>query len=124
DSLVPLPRSSSSVRCDGRAFPLVITQFFAFVIFLLAAQAELTQTPFDMPVAESELVAGYMTEYSGFRFLFFFMGEFGTAFALSAIAATLFLCGLYLLGVHGSVAVVVWMAVFVVNILIVSIICY
>ena len=58
-------------------------------------RAELTQTPFDMPVAESELVAGYMTEYSGFRFLFFFMAEFGTAFALSAIAATLYFGGWY-----------------------------
>src|SRR5207237_5936301 len=93
DSLVPLPRSSSSVRCDGRAFPLVLTQFLGFVIFLIAAQAELTQTPFDMPVAESELVAGYMVEYTGFRFLFFFMWEFGTAFAFAGIAATLFLVG-------------------------------
>jgi len=64
-----------------------------FVLFLVASQAELTQTPFDMPVAESELVAGYMVEYTGFRFLFFFIGEFGTAFAFSAIAATLYLGG-------------------------------
>jgi NADH-quinone oxidoreductase subunit H len=75
--------------------PFLFTQIVGFVIFLAAAQAELTQTPFDMPVAESELVAGYMTEYSGFRFLFFFMAEFGTAFALSAIAATLYLGGWY-----------------------------
>jgi NADH-quinone oxidoreductase subunit H len=73
--------------------PFILTQFVGFALFLVAAQAELTQAPFDMPVAESELVAGYMTEYSGFRFLFFFMGEFGTAFAFSAIAATLFLGG-------------------------------
>jgi NADH-quinone oxidoreductase subunit H len=75
--------------------PFILTQFLGFAIFLAAAQAELTQTPFDMPVAESELVAGFMTEYSGFRFLFFFMAEFGTAFALSAIAATLYLGGWY-----------------------------
>ena len=50
---------------------------------MVAAQAELTQPPFDMPVAESELVAGYMVEYTGFRFLFFFIGEFGTAFAFA-----------------------------------------
>ena len=60
---------------------------------MVAAQAELTQPPFDMPVAESELVAGYMVEYTGFRFLFFFIGEFGTAFAFAALAATMFLGG-------------------------------
>ena len=60
---------------------------------MIAVQAELTQTPFDMPIAESELVAGYMTEYSGFRFLIFFIAEFATAGAFAAIAATLFLGG-------------------------------
>jgi NADH-quinone oxidoreductase subunit H len=75
--------------------PFILTQIVGFGIFLAAAQAELTQTPFDRPDAESELVAGFMTEYSGFRFLFFFMAEFGTAFALSAIAATLYLGGWY-----------------------------
>jgi NADH-quinone oxidoreductase subunit H len=80
--------------------PYVFPQFLAFLIFLLSAQAELTQTPFDMPVAESELVAGYQTEYSGLLFLFFYIGEFGTAFGLSAIAATLFLGGWYLPGWH------------------------
>ncbi len=76
--------------------PFVATQFVGFAIFMIAAQAELTQAPFDMPVAESELVAGYMTEYSGFRFLSFFLGEVASAFALAAIAATLFLGGWYL----------------------------
>lgn len=87
--------------------PFIVPQIVGFVLFLIAAQAELTQTPFDMPVAESELVAGYMTEYSGFRFLFFFMGEFGTAFALAGIAATLFLGGWYVPGVTGTAADVV-----------------
>ena len=73
--------------------PFIFTQFIGFGLFLIASQAELTQTPFDMPVAESELVAGYMVEYTGFRFLFFFIGEFGTAFAFAAISATLFLGG-------------------------------
>jgi NADH-quinone oxidoreductase subunit H len=77
----------------------VLTQFVAFVIFLIAAQAELTQTPFDMPIAESELVAGYMTEYSGFRFLLFFIAEFASAGAFAALAATLYLGGWALPGV-------------------------
>jgi NADH-quinone oxidoreductase subunit H len=75
--------------------PYIVTQLPMFLVFLAATQAELTQTPFDMPVAESELVAGYQVEYSGFRFLFFFMGEFATAFAFAAIASVLFLGGWY-----------------------------
>lgn len=71
----------------------VIPQIVGFVIFLIAAQAELTQTPFDIPVAESELVAGHLTEYSGFRFLLFFLSELATAAALSGLAVTLFLGG-------------------------------
>ncbi len=75
-------------------FPLfLLTQLPMFLVFLAAAQAELTQPPFDMPVAESELVGGYQVEYSGFRFLFFFMGEFATAFAFAALASVLFLGG-------------------------------
>jgi NADH-quinone oxidoreductase subunit H len=65
---------------------------------MVAMQAELAQTPFDMPVAESELVTGYMTEYTGLRFLLFFIGEFATAGAFSAIAATMFLGGWYVPG--------------------------
>src|SRR6185503_9848969 len=84
--------------------PYIFTQFVGFFLFLIAAHAELTQTPFDMPVAESELVAGYMVEYTGFRFLFFFIGEFGTAFAFAGLAATLFLGGWAVPGVHGTAA--------------------
>ena len=76
----------------------IITQIIGFSLFLLATQAELTQAPFDMPIAESELVSGYMTEYSGLRFLLFFIGEFASAGAFSAIAATLFLGGWWLPG--------------------------
>jgi len=88
----------------GIGFPLILTQFVGFALFMVAAQAELTQPPFDMPVAESELVAGYMVEYTGFRFLFFFIGEFGTAFAFAALAATLFLGGWSTPWVHGVAA--------------------
>lgn len=77
----------------GIGNPFILTQLVGFLIFLIATQAELAQPPFDMPVAESEIVTGYMTEYSGIRFLLFFIGEFATAAAFSAIAATMFLGG-------------------------------
>ncbi len=78
---------------DALGSPFILTQFIALIIFLVAMQAELTQTPFDMPVAESEVVGGYHVEYTGIRFLFFFLAEFASAFAFSAIAAVLFLGG-------------------------------
>ena len=91
---------------DGEIFgwgaignPFIFTQILGFVIFLVAAQAELAQPPFDMPVAESEIVTGYITEYSGMRFLLFFIGEFATAAAFAALAATLFLGGWAIPGV-------------------------
>ena len=83
----------------GIGNPFILTQFLGFVIFLVAMQAELTQPPFDMPVAESELVSGYMTEYSGIRFLLFFIGEFATAGVFSMVAATLFLGGWWVPGI-------------------------
>lgn len=88
----------------GLGQPFLLTQFVGFALFMVAAQAELTQPPFDMPVAESELVGGFMVEYTGFRFLLFFVGEFGTAAAFSALAATLFLGGWAIPGVHGTAA--------------------
>jgi NADH-quinone oxidoreductase subunit H len=91
--IVEFQRSGEIFGFGGIGLPLILTQFVGFALFMVAAQAELTQPPFDMPVAESELVAGYMVEYTGFRFLFFFIGEFGTAFAFAALAATLFLGG-------------------------------
>ena len=73
--------------------PYILTQFVGFIIFLVAIQAELGQTPFDMPVAESEVVGGYLVEYTGIRFLVFFLSEFAAAVGFSAIAATRFLGG-------------------------------
>ncbi|UCD84315.1 MAG: NADH-quinone oxidoreductase subunit NuoH [Deltaproteobacteria bacterium] len=67
--------------------------FISFFIYFTAALAEVNQTPFDLPETESELVAGYFTEYSGMRFGFFFMAEWGEIFIVSAIAVTLFLGG-------------------------------
>lgn len=65
----------------------------AFGIFLLSTLAEVMWAPFDMPVAESEIVTGPYTEYSGMRFLFFYMAEFAHVVALSAIGTLLFLGG-------------------------------
>jgi NADH-quinone oxidoreductase subunit H len=78
---------------DGLGNPYILTQFVGFGVFMISVQAELTQAPFDMPIAESELVSGYMTEYSGFRFLIFFIAEFATAGVFSLIASVLFLGG-------------------------------
>ena len=91
--IVEAQNRGSIFGLDWIGNPYVLTQLLGFVIFMIAVQAELTQTPFDMPIAESELVAGYMTEYSGFRFLVFFIAEFATAGAFAAIASTLFLGG-------------------------------
>lgn len=104
NGIVTAQQNGAIFGWDGLGNPYILTQFVGFALFLVAAQAELTQTPFDMPVAESELVSGYMVEYTGFRFLFFFIGEFGTAFAFAALAATLFLGGWALPGVHGGTA--------------------
>ncbi|TMW72176.1 NADH-quinone oxidoreductase subunit NuoH [Alteribacter natronophilus] len=72
---------------------LIIPQFLAFLVYMIAAIAELNRSPFDLPEAESELVSGYHTEYSGFRFAFFMLAEYTYALAISALATTLFLGG-------------------------------
>ena len=65
----------------------------AFIIFLIAACAEANRAPFDLPEAESEIIAGYLTEYSGFKYALFFLGEYLGLFAISGMAVTLFLGG-------------------------------
>ena len=71
----------------------IIPQFLAFVIYLISAIAELNRSPFDFPEAESELVAGYHTEYTGFRMAFFLLSEYVYAMAIAAMSAVLFFGG-------------------------------
>jgi NADH-quinone oxidoreductase subunit H len=67
--------------------------FAGFVLFMIAATAESNRSPFDLPEGESEIIAGYYTEYSGFKFALFFLGEYLGMFAISGLGITLFLGG-------------------------------
>ncbi len=86
---------SDIVRAQ-HAYPtgvFVIPQFLGFFVFVVAAFAETNRLPFDLPEAESELVAGYFTEYSGFRFALFFLGEYTGMLIMSSLLALCFLGG-------------------------------
>jgi NADH-quinone oxidoreductase subunit H len=74
-------------------FQAPVPVFIAFIIYLIAGHAETNRGPFDLPEAESELTAGYHTEYSGIQFGFFYLAEYLNMFIIAGIAATLFLGG-------------------------------
>src|SRR2546429_6121071 len=67
----------------------------AFLLFFVSGLVESNRTPFDVPEGESEIVAGHMTEYSGFKYATFFMAEYIGMFAISGLGVTLFLGGLH-----------------------------
>jgi len=97
-SLVPvvmLARSFSLVDITNAqsGYPFILVQPVSFVIFLIAAVAEIKRIPFDLPEAENELGAGYHTEYSGMRFGLFFLGEYITMVVLGSLVAIFFLGG-------------------------------
>lgn len=73
--------------------PFIILQPLGFLIYFISAVAEVNRAPFDLPEAESEIIAGYHTEYSGMKYAIFLLAEYINAFIVSAIAATLFLGG-------------------------------
>ncbi|MBI2165655.1 MAG: NADH-quinone oxidoreductase subunit NuoH [Chloroflexi bacterium] len=78
---------------EGQRLPLILLQPLGFLVFFMAALAELNRTPFDLVEAESELVAGYHTEYSGMKFGMFMLAEFAASVVSSAIIVTVFFKG-------------------------------
>lgn len=80
------------VRAQARGW-FIVAQPVAFLLFLVAGLAETNRAPFDLPEAEQELIAGYQTEYGGFTFAMFYLGEYVGVITMGALTATLFLGG-------------------------------
>jgi NADH-quinone oxidoreductase subunit H len=81
------------VAAQARSVPFALLQPLGFLLYYVAAIAEVNRAPFDLPEADTELVAGYHTEYSGFRFGMFYIAEYINMITVSALAATLFMGG-------------------------------
>ena len=108
---------SDIVAAQG-SYWFVLVQPLAFILFITCATAETNRNPFDLPEAESELVAGFHTEYTGMRFAMFFLAEYTNMFITAAVAAVLFLGGWqgpilpgvvwFLLKVYALIFLVMW----------------
>jgi NADH-quinone oxidoreductase subunit H len=108
---------SDIVAAQGRHW-FVVVQPLAFILYIVCATAETNRAPFDLPEAESELVAGFHTEYSGMRFALFFLAEYTNMFIVSAVATVLFLGGWhgpflpgviwFLLKVYAVIFLIMW----------------
>lgn len=103
---------------SGHWHILYPNMMLAFLVYIISATAEVNRVPFDIPEAESELVAGFHTEYSGMKFAMFFIGEYTNLFIVSAIATTLFFGGWlgpifppvvwFLIKTYGIVFILMW----------------